>query len=205
MTDFFGGDAFQASMRAVQVDAYTAAFRVSGSLQTRFSRVGDMINLQSGSHLTIAQATISEYADPSATLSAPQALVAIDELLVFVAAETPGEHTASEMRIEKRPVKAQLAIPPFRLTGTIHVPHGSRPVDGLLNLHERFMLMTDVQLVAAPYPELGRQVPALAMRRDRAHVVLVADDERPDELLADLLDERTAASWLRSAEEEGAQ
>jgi hypothetical protein len=204
MTDFFGGDSFQALVRTVRVDAYTAAFRVSGTIQTRFTRVGDIVNLQSGSHLTIERATISEYADPSATLSAPQALVAIDELLVFIAAESPDAGGSSEMRISKRPVKAQLAIPPFRLTGTIHVPQGSRPVDGLLNLHERFMLMTDVQLAAAAYPELGRQVDALAMRRDRAHIVLVADDERPDELLADLLDERTAASWLRSAEDEGA-
>jgi hypothetical protein len=204
MTDFFGGDAFQASFRSVHVDAYTTAFRVSGSIQTRFTRVGDMVNLQSGSHLTIEQATISEYADPNATLGASQALVAIDELLVFVAAETDGGGGAgSGMRISKRPVKAQLAIPPFRLTGTIHVPQGSRPVDGLLNLHERFMLMTDVQLVSAPYPELGRQVAALAMRRDRAHVVLVADDERPDELLADVIDERTAVAWLRSVEDEG--
>jgi hypothetical protein len=204
MTDLFGGDSFQASFREAQVDAYTAAFRVSGTIRTRFSRVADMINLQSGSHLTIEQATISEYADPAATLSAPQSLVAIEELLVFVAAEGPDAAPSSEMRIAKRPVKAQLAIPPFRLTGTIHVAQGSRPVDGLLNLHERFILMTDVQLASATHPELGRQVTALAMRRDRAHVVLVADDERPDELLADVLDERTAAAWLRSAEDEGA-
>ena len=99
-------------------------------------------------------------------------------------------------------MKAQLAIPPFRLTGTIHVPQGSRPVDGLLNLHERFMPMTDAVIVSAAFPELGRQVPALAMRRERAHVVLVADDERPDELLADLLDEQTAAAWLRTSADE---
>ncbi len=29
-----------------------------------------------------------------------------------------------------------------------------------------------------------------------AHVLLVADDERPDELLADILDEKTAKDWL---------
>lgn len=202
MSSLFGTDSFEASLRSVRVDAYTAAFRVSGSVQTRFQRVGDIVNLQSGTHLTIDKATISEYADPSATLSAPQALVAIAEILVLVADEISGG-PQSEMRIEKRPVKAQLALPPFRLTGTIHVPQGSRPIDGLFNLQERFMPMTDVAIASGAHPELARQVAALAMRRDRAHVVLVADDERPDELLADLLDERTAAAWLRSGEGEG--
>ena len=86
MTDFFAGDAFQASFRAVQVDAYTAAFRVSGSLQTRFSRVGDIVNLQSGSHLTIEQATISEYAE---TWSGAQARAA-PTVVSQSAADSPG-------------------------------------------------------------------------------------------------------------------
>jgi hypothetical protein len=203
MSALFGSDSFDASLRSVHLDVYTAAFRVSGSTQTRFTRVSDIVNLASGTHLTLEKATVSEYADPSATLSAPQALVAIDEIVVLVAGEDFGG-TPSEMRIEKRPVKAQLAIPPFRLTGTIHVPQGSRPIDGLLNVQERFMPMTDVAIACAAHPELGRQIPALAMRRDRAHVVLVADDERPEELLAELLDERTAAAWLHTAEGEGA-
>jgi hypothetical protein len=203
MTSLFGSDSFEASMRDVRIDVYTSALRVSGSIRTRFMRVSDILNLQSGTHLTIEKATISEFADPSATLSAPQSLVTIDEILLLIADDVSTEETsgvASEMRIEKRPVKAQLAIPPFRLTGTIHVPQGSRPMDGLLNLQERFMPMTDVAVGCGAYPELARNVAALAIRRDRAHTMLVADDERPDELLADVLDERTAAAWLRTPE-----
>jgi hypothetical protein len=206
MSSLFGTESFDSSTRAVSVDAYTSALRISGSIQTRFTRVSDIVNLQSGTHLTIEKATVSDYADPSATLSAPRSLVAIDAILMLIASDDSGDDSGgapSDMRIEKRPVKAQLAIPPFRLTGTIHVPQGSRPIDGLLNLQERFMPMTDVAIACGAHPELARQVPALAMRRDRAHVMVVADDERPDELLADLLDERTAAAWLRSAEGEG--
>jgi hypothetical protein len=203
MSSLFGTDSFDASMRAVSVDVYTAALRISGTIRTRFTRVSDILNLQSGTHLTIEKATISEFADPSATLSAPQALVTIEEILLLIADDAPSDDAggaSSDMRIEKRPVKAQLAIPPFRLTGTIHVPQGSRPMDGLLNLQERFMPMTDVAVGCGAYPELARSVAALAFRRDRAHVMLVTDDERPDELLADLLDERTAAAWLRTPE-----
>jgi hypothetical protein len=62
--------------------------------------------------------------------------------------------------------------------------------------------MTDATLVSGPHPELERSVDVLALRRDRSHVLLVADDEHPDELLADVLDQQTARSWLRSPEPE---
>jgi hypothetical protein len=198
----FGMDSF-GSMGEVSVDVYTAAYRVSGVVRTRFTRVAEILNQLSGSHLTVEHATISEYADSMSTIGAPSALVAVDEILAMIATDLDGE-TRGDMRIPKRPVRAQLSIPPLRLTGSIHVPVGSRPVDGLLNVPDRFMPMTDATLASGAYPELQRAAPVLALRRDRAHVLLVADDEHPDELLADVLDETTAEAWLRSGEETGA-
>lgn len=194
----FGSDGFGfASVREVQVDVYTAAYRVSGTVRTRFSRVAEILNQLSDAHLVVEQATISEYADPSGTLGAPSALVPTDEVLVMLAPSLDGAGS-SEMRIQKRAVRAMLAIPPFRVTGSIHVAMGSRTVDGLLNLPDRFVPMTDATLASGAHPELTRTAPVVALRRDRAHVLLVADDERPDELLADVLDERTAERWMRA-------
>ena len=62
------------------------------------------------------------------------------------------------------------------------------------------MAMTEVTVTCARHPELGRTANALAVQRRRAHVLMVADDERPDELLAEVLDERTASNWLVSRE-----
>ena len=107
------------------------------------------------------------------------------------------------MRVPKRPVRAQLAIPPFRITGSVHIPMGSRPVDGLLLGSDQFMAMTDATITSGSHPELERTAPVLAVRRRRAHVLLVADDENPDQLLADVLDERTAEAWLRPDAEGG--
>jgi hypothetical protein len=197
----FGMDSFS-SFPEVNVDIYTAAYRISGTVRTRFTRVADILNQQSGSHLTVEHATVSEYADAMSTVGAPSALVSIDEILVMIAPDLGGA-SGGDMRIQKRAVRAQFSIPPLRLTGAIHVPAGSRPVDGLLNVPDRFMPMTDATLASGAYPELERSVAALALRRDRAHVLLVADDEHPDELLADVLDETTAAAWLRADEEAG--
>jgi hypothetical protein len=197
----FGMDSFS-SFPEVNVDIYTAAYRISGTVRTRFTRVADILNQQSGSHLTVEHATVSEFADAMSTIGAPSALVAIEEILVMIAPDLGGP-SGGDMRIQKRAVRAQLSMPPLRLTGAIHVPAGSRPVDGLLNVPDRFMPMTDATLASGAYPELERSVAALALRRDRAHVLLVADDEHPDELLADVLDETTAAAWLRADEEAG--
>jgi hypothetical protein len=185
-------------LTSVRIDLYTAAYRVSGTVATRFSRVTDILNQVSASHLVVQQATISEYDDPTATLGANQVHVALDEIL-FGSAST--EVVARpEMRIPKRPIKAQLAIPPFRLTGSVHVTPGSRPAEALLNAHDRFLPMTDAQVTCAQHPELGRQADAIAVQRRLAHVLLIADDERPDELLADVLDEATAHEWLATRE-----
>ena len=191
----FGSDPFGAAS-AVGVDVYTSAYRISGTIQTRFTRVTEVLNQLSGAHLVVERATISEYADPAATLAAPRALVSVEEILVMVAAELSGE-ASSEMRVQKRAVMAQLAMASLRVTGRIHVPIGGSPIDGLLNVPDRFIAMTDARIASGAHPELERIAEVIAVRRDQAHVVLVADDEHPDQLLADVLDERTAESWLR--------
>jgi hypothetical protein len=195
----FGMDPFGAAS-PVEVDVYTAAYRVTGTVQTRFTRVAEILNQLSGSHLPIEHATISEYADPTGTISAPSAMVAVDQILVMIAPSLSGAAQA-EMRIQKRAVMAQLALPPLRVTGRIHVTVGGRPIDGLLNVPDRFIAMTDATLASGAHPDLDRSAGALALRRDRAHVLLVADDEHPDQLLADVLDEETAEAWLRSGDE----
>ena len=192
--DSFGG---LGAVRQVEVDLITDAYRITGTVQTRFGRVTDILNQLLGAHLTVEHATISEHADPSATLAAPSAIVEAASILLMTAPGLTGE-ASSDMRIPKRAVKAMLVVPPLRVTGTVHVTIGGRPLDGLLNVTDRFLAMTDVTIQSGAHPELGRTVEAAAINRVRAQILLVADDERPDELLADVLDERTAEEWLRA-------
>jgi hypothetical protein len=44
----------------------------------------------------------------------------------------------------------------------------------------------------------------VAIQRRLAHMILVTDDERPDELLAEVLDRDTAERWLSQARESDA-
>jgi hypothetical protein len=197
----FEADPFAPSpVNAVSLDVYTDAYRVSGTIATRFSRVADIVNQTTSTHLLIEQVTISEYADPKATISALQLLLNLNEALIVIA--TAADATGRpEMRIPKRAVRAQIGLPPFRVTGSIHVPQGSRPADGVLNASDRYLPMTEVTIACGAHPELARTAEAVAFQRARAHLLLMTDDERPDDLLAAVLDNATAERWLQKAPE----
>jgi hypothetical protein len=197
--DSFGG--FGAT-REVEVDLMTDSYRISGIVETRFGRATDILNQQNSTHLAVSQATISEHADPTATASAPSALVAVSSILLLAAPNLTGAASA-EMRIQKRPVRVELALPPLRVAGVMHIAPGSRPADGLLNMTDPFLTMTDATVTSAAHPALAHSAPAIAVRRDRAQVLLITDDEQADELLADVLDERTAEAWLRPGDAQG--
>jgi hypothetical protein len=184
----FGTEGF-GTARAVSVDVYTDAYRVAGTVETRFSRVAEILNQLTGAHLAIESATITEYSDPGGSRVAPSALVAVDSILVMIVSGLDGG-TSAEMRVPKRPVRAELSLPPLRITGRIHVAEGSRPIDGLLNMPDRFVAMTDASLTSGAHADLERSASVLAVRRDRAQVLLVADEERPDEPLSTRPDER---------------
>jgi hypothetical protein len=178
----FGTEGF-ASVATVEVELYTAAYRVSGEVHTPFRRVAEILNLLSGAHLTIESASIMEHAAPDVIARASSAIVTVDDILVLIAADLATDGRA-EMRIQKQAARVRMAIPPLRLDGAIHVPVGSRPVDGLLNVPDRYLPMTDVTLSSAVYPSIDREVPILAVRRNGAHVVTfveAGDDETTEE------------------------
>jgi hypothetical protein len=185
--DAFGLGGF-ATVQELDIELYTSAYRVSGTIHTPFRRVAEILNLLPGGHLAVDDATIAEHVAHSAPRRAASALVIVDEILVLLAPALVGD-SSGEMRIRKRPVHAMLAIPPLSVEGTIHVPEGSLPVDGLLNVPDRFLAMTDATLSSAAHPELERRAPILALRRDRAHVIVVREGEEP----AASADERESA------------
>jgi len=172
-----------AGVAAVEVELFTAAYRVNGTVHTPFRRVAEILNLLSGAHLTIESATIVEHAAPETIARASSAIVTVDEVLVLIAADLAADGRA-EMRIQKQAARVRMAIPPLRLDGAIHVPVGSRPIDGLLNVPDRYLPMTDVALTSALYPSIDRRVPILAVRRNGAHVVTfveAGDDDATDD------------------------
>jgi hypothetical protein len=59
------------------VDVFTEPYRISTTARTRFGGGSEILNQQPGACLTIGHATVSEHAEPAATIAAPSAMVAV--------------------------------------------------------------------------------------------------------------------------------
>ena len=78
----------------------TDAYRISGSVQTRFARLTDLLNQHARTHLTITHARISEHVDPTATVAASSALVAVPAILINVrSCPTPIRSSVSKSKV----------------------------------------------------------------------------------------------------------
>ena len=131
----------------VEVELYTAGYRVSGHMSTRFRRVGDILNLSSSTHLVVDEATVLEYAGSGTAHSGQSVMVSLDSVLFGISSGVD-DRSDEALVVQKRPVKIELALHPFWLTGTVHVPAGSHATD-VLNVADRFLPLTDVQVAAA--------------------------------------------------------
>ena len=196
MNPFDAGIPISTEARRVEVQVYTAAFLVSGVTATRFARVADILNQLSVSHLAVEQATVRQHGTPVDWPETARVLVPVSRILLMVAPESRGA-ARPDMLIVKRPFAVRLGLPPFVVSGQLHVPAGVGSVDGLLNAVEVFLVVTDAQISSVEHPDLDREAAAIAVQRASAEVVVLGDDEHPDQLLADILDAHTAAGWLR--------
>jgi hypothetical protein len=188
-------DSFGPQITRVQVELYTSGYRVRGEMSTRFRRVADILNLTGSTHLNVEQATVVEYSESAtATHSGSTVMVAVDAVLFGIS--TGVDDSANpDLVVQKRPVRIDVALHPFWLTGTVHVPFGSQATD-VLNVADPFLALTDVAIASAAFPGFDRNAPILAVQRKVAEMLVVSDDAGPGSALEDLIPEEEARSWM---------
>lgn len=163
----------------VEVELYTAGYRVSGHMLTRFRRVADILNLAGSTHLVVEGASVAEYADPGSHRGGQAVMVAVQAVLFGIS--SGGDDSATpDLVVQKRPVQIQVAMHPFWLTGTIHVPFGSQPVD-VLNVADPFLPLTGVAVTSASFPGFDGEAPILAVQRALAEILIITDTSGPDQ------------------------
>lgn len=158
----------------------TSAYRVSGTIRTRFDRIAAILNNLDRSHLTIELATVREHVDPGRGRRESSALVPLEDIL-FIVADTSPDNAADAIVVPKRPVIARVSMPNFRLSGTIFVSESVESVATAVTMSsEVFVPMVDATVSCWIRPELNATHPVLAFQRRLAHVF--AFDDRPDPL-----------------------
>ena len=137
MFDALGGMPAQ----QIRLTLYTDSFVIHGSLNTRQRRVTDMLNMAEDRFLVLSEVTTDEFGTRGETIRAEFAQVNLASVL-FAVVNEPVE-PAPELRTPKIPEEALISVPPFKVTGFIHLMPERSLRDALTELHGQFVPVTD--------------------------------------------------------------
>jgi len=164
MFDGMGG-----APQPVSLTLYTDAFVIRGLLATRQRRVTDMLNLADDRFLVLSEVQSDEFGSRGETIRAEYAQVNLRSVLFAVADDAVDP--APELRTPKVAEQAMISVPPFKVTGRIHLLPERSLRDALTELTGHFLPVTDASYWSDTLGE-GRATAALvAINHERAQIL----------------------------------
>jgi hypothetical protein len=163
----FDGDA--GAPPKVQLTLYTDAFIIRGSLVTRQRRVTDMLNNADDKFLVLGEVTSDEYGSRGDTIRAEYAQINLASVL-FAVADTVVE-TPPELRTPKVTEEALISVPPFKVTGHIHVMPERNLREALTELTGKFLPVTDAAYWSDKVGEARQTAALVAVNHERAQIL----------------------------------
>lgn len=162
-------DAWSGVTREVEVTLYTDAFIIRGRVQSTQRRLSDVLNFSASDFLVVSDATFESLGDRTRVHRAPFAQVNLAAVL-FAVADAPSD-SSPELRQRKMPAPALISIPPFEITGRIHLPPEDDLRVALTELSGRFVPVTDAAFVAERLGEPERRAAMVAVNHARAQIL----------------------------------
>ena len=157
---------FAGESRAVALTLVTDAFVVHGTIQTRHRRITDMLNSAEHEFLVLTEATFDEFGSAGQAIQADFAQVNLGAVL-FGVADEPVEATP-ELRVPKVSQRAIISIPPFTVTGHIHLMPGRGMHEALEGLVGRFIPVTEAVYWSDRVGEARKTALIVAVNHNRA-------------------------------------
>ncbi len=153
-----------------ELTLYTDSLITHGSVRTRQHRVTDILNLAEDPFLILEDVTVDEYGGRGAPLKVAYAQINLDTVL-FAVANTPVD-PLPELRTPKLPEQAIIELPPFKITGTVHLlPTGGNLREALTELTGRFLPITDATFWSDHVGEARQKALVLAINHRRAQIL----------------------------------
>jgi hypothetical protein len=156
-------------LRSTAVTLVTDAFIVRGTIQTRHRRITDMLNSAEHDFLVLEKATFDEFGATGVVMQTDFAQVNLGAVL-FGVADDPVEATP-ELRVAKVSERALISVPPFTITGHIHVMPGRDLREALDELVGRFLPVTDAMYWSDRVGEARTTALVVAVNHNRAHIL----------------------------------
>lgn len=155
--------------QSVALTLYTDAFIIRGSLVTRQRRVTDMLNMADERFLVLADVTTDEFGSRGDQMRAEFAQVNLASVLFAVVNEPVAP--APELRTPKIAEEALISIPPFKVTGFIHLMPERSLRNALSELTGNFLPVTDAAYWSDVLAEARTQAALLAVNHERAQIL----------------------------------
>ena len=152
----------------VTLTLYTDAFVVRGSMRTRQGRITDILNQTDEEFLVLSDTVVDEYGTRGIPERSEFAQVNLAAVL-FAVADTTIE-ARSDLRTPKVPEQAMISIPPFRITGRVHVLPERDLRQALSELTGRFVPITDATFWSDSLGEARTTAPMVAINHNRAQI-----------------------------------
>lgn len=163
--------------QATSITLITDSFVVRGTIQTRHRRITDMLNTAEHAFLVLEQVTFDEFGSTGVAIQSDYAQVNLGAVLFGVAHE-PVE-PVPELRVPKVSQRALIAVPPFTITGHIHLLPG-RDLHGALDeLMGRFIPVTDAVYWSDRVGEARSSALVVAVNHARAQILAPHRDVDP--------------------------
>ena len=155
--------------QSVRLTLYTDAYVVRGAIRTRQRRLSDILNAAEYDFLVIAEATFDEFGSRSQGVQAEYAQVNLATVLFAVADDRV--EPSPELRTPKVTEQALLSVPPFRITGRIHLLPERDLRAALGELVGRFIPVTEAVYWSDVVGEARTTAPMVAVNHARAQIL----------------------------------
>jgi hypothetical protein len=157
-------------MSRVELTLYTDALITHGWVRTRQHRVTDILNLSEQPFLILEDVVVEEIGDRGQPIRADIAQINLDSVL-FAVADAPVE-PSPELRTAKSPTDAVVSVPPFRITGMIHLLPGEMTLrEALSELQGRFVPVTNATYWSDRLGEARRTALLVAVNHRRTQIM----------------------------------
>jgi hypothetical protein len=158
-----------AAERTIELTLYTDAYVIRGTVQTRQTRLSDVLNRSEEPFIVVEQAVFDEYGTRGEVLRSEYAQVNLATVL-FAVSNVVVEATP-ELRMPKTQSQAIVVVPPFKITGTIHLMPEENFRNALRELTGRFLPVTDATYWSDSLGEPRTTTAVVAVNHDRAQIL----------------------------------
>jgi hypothetical protein len=152
-----------------RITLYTDSHVVRGDLTTRQRRLTDVLNATDASFVVLDDVVFEDFGVRAVVERADYAQINLATIL-FAVAEADVEPTP-ELRMAKVPEKALVSVPPFKITGRIHLLPERDLHLALTELLGRFVPMTEAIFWSDALGEARTSAPFLAVNHARAQIL----------------------------------